>query len=207
MNEIFFETLRRVEEARRNVAVHLEHLTRDFPFMAWEAWSSRRFDINNPRDVDELFRGWERWAPVIDREFDADNVAGWIITPQDILDYMNRVDWYAERLKIDIESFPNVPADLRASFDSWWIVWREFYAEHESWWSRQFSSVYDEVEIKEREVKELRARLIKAGGSSSTPTPEGPAVDPPSPPVTQYAGAAIGVAAAVALVVYVASRR
>lgn len=209
MKDFVLETRRRVEEARRNVVVHIERLSPSFPFVEWDRFASRFYNLENWNDLDALMRGWDYWAPIVEREFDNEEAAGFIITPQDILDYMNRVDWYASRLKEDIEAKKDVPGDIWAAFADWWAVWRKFYADHESWWNRQFSSVYDETEVKERELTQLRARFIASGGKSSTPKPEGPAVDPPGGTSfgTQIAGLAIGVAVVAGGVLYLATRR
>lgn len=105
-----------------------------------------------------------------------EDVAGIFVTPQDMLDYLNRVNLAAEVLDEDIRraEMAKKSAAFYWGWNDWLIVWREFYREHLPWHARLSGSVYDETELRERELMDWRKRFESLGGKPTAPPPQGP---------------------------------
>jgi hypothetical protein len=103
-------------------------------------------------------------------------VAGFYVSPQDILDYMNRVNLAADLFNEDVRRSGIQKRDgaFYWGWNDWLVIWRQFYNEHLPWYARLSGSVHDETEVKERELIEWRKKFESLGEKPTSPDPQGP---------------------------------
>lgn len=124
-----------------------------------------------------------------------EEVRGFIVSPQDILDRMNEVKTEADRLNNIVNTDQRVGPEFQMAWRDWYEnTWNKFYADHTGalgWFSRLTASVLDEADRHMDKVVEWRALLEKVVGklAGPSPTPTGGAPIPWKPVL--YAGAAI----------------
>ncbi|HSN99564.1 MAG TPA: hypothetical protein VLS89_14820 [Candidatus Nanopelagicales bacterium] len=142
------------------------------------------------------------------------HVGGFIVTPQDMLDYLNRVNLSAELLNEDVRrtKIATKNAAFYWAWQDWLIVWRQFYNEHLPWHARLSGGVYDETEVKERELMEWRQRFEALGEKPTAPPPQGPGGGPSGGgPTLSDIGMTLArgavVVAGIGVVAYIAMRR
>lgn len=109
---------------------------------------------------------------------------GIFVTPGDMLDYLNRVNLSAEILNEDVRRSEIMKRDgaFYWGWNDWLAVWRQFYNDHLPWHARLSGSVYDETEVKERELGEWRKKFEARGGKPTAPAPQGPGGGGDKPP-------------------------
>lgn len=104
---------------------------------------------------------------------------GFVVGPQDALDYMNRVNLAVDLFNEDVRrsGIVNRDAAYYWGWNDWRSIWREFYQEHLPWHARlNAAAVYDETEVKERELTEWRKKFEERGETPTAPAPQGPGV-------------------------------
>lgn len=148
---------------------------------------------------------------------DAPDAVGFaVIMPQDALDYMNRVNVAVEIMNEDVRRSGIMGKDAAFywGWSDWHSIWWQFYQEHLPWHARLNSAaVYDETEVKERELKEWRKRFEAKGGQPTAPPPQGPGAgdQPGKSPTLGDIGMALAQGAAVVaglgVVTYIVMRK
>lgn len=99
--------------------------------------------------------------------------AGWIVMPSTILAYMQRVDAEMQNVDSDITR-SSVSAGFKAQWARFYGSWKTFFADHQSWVSRGWGSVYDETEKFESQLHTWHAAFTAAGGKSTGAAPPNP---------------------------------
>jgi len=101
---------------------------------------------------------------------------GFYVSPQDILDYMNRVNVGVELMNEDVRrsGISKRDAAFYWGWNDWVAIWRQFYNDHLPWHARLTGAVYDETEVKERELVEWRRKFEERGETPTAPDPQGP---------------------------------
>jgi len=101
---------------------------------------------------------------------------GFYVSPQDILDYMNRVNLSVEVMNEDVRRSGIVNRDgaFYWGWNDWVAIWRQFYNDHLPWHARLTGAVYDETEVKERELMAWRKKFEERGETPTAPDPQGP---------------------------------
>jgi len=99
---------------------------------------------------------------------DDEEIAAFLVSPQDILDRMNEVKVEADRLNTIIQTDPKVRPEFKASWDSWYKdIWQKFYDSHtgfSGWFSRLTGTVMEEADKHYTRVKQWRDALEKEIG-------------------------------------------
>lgn len=119
---------------------------------------------------------------------------GFVVTPQDTLDYLNKVNTAVNSLEQDILTSAFARTRFSAAWSEWADQWREFYREHLPWYERLSGHVYDQTEQYELNLNAWREAFVKAGGK-----PTAPPSNPGSPfgfPVSQLTTLVVVAAAA-----------
>lgn len=94
-------------------------------------------------------------------------LGGFIYSPQDILDWMNRTNASISQLGSDISS-SNVRIEFKSVWAGFRATWQQFYDDHQSWWSRLTGTVADEVANYEEEYRQWLSRYLAEPGNTGT---------------------------------------
>jgi hypothetical protein len=108
---------------------------------------------------------------------DAHTTGALFRTPQEALDYMNRVNLSVDLLNEDVRrsGIARRDAAFYWSWNDWRAIWRQFYQDHLPWHARLYpDGVYEETEVKERELMDWRKGFESRGGQPTAPAPQGP---------------------------------
>lgn len=122
---------------------------------------------------------------------------GFVVTPNDTLNYMQKVDAAMKSLDADVSKSGD--AAFRASWSDFFAGWSKFFADHQPWYMRLSGTVYDETEDYESTLDKWREQFIARGGSPTAPKS---GADRPDIVGALKWGAAAVIAAAVAYGVY-----
>lgn len=117
-----------------------------------------------------------------------------VVMPAEILSEMETVNAIVLQLGRDVArtSVPPVFAEGWAAFAS---EWAQFFAEHQSWWSRTWGAVYEKTVEYRKRAASWRAELERQGGRPTGPkdAPPGEAKTAPDlRTVALYGGMALG---------------
>jgi hypothetical protein len=102
---------------------------------------------------------------------------GFIVLPDDILDYMSKVNDAMTAMDVDVQK-QAAGTDFATGWTRFLGGWRKFWDDHQSYWSRWQGSVWDETEIWERDLSKWRDMFTNVGGRPTTPRPTDDRPDP-----------------------------
>lgn len=105
-------------------------------------------------------------------------MGGFIYLPQQILDWMNRINPSIHQLGTDIRA-SNVKDEFKQAWSAFESSWTKFYDEHSGggisgWWSRMPGAVADEVAAYEDQFTQWRDSYLAQPGNAGTLTTQPP---------------------------------